>query len=368
MMDQIFNSYKIKYTILDDLFNSSDIPFNKKRTVNIFINLDWVFKNLFTDFRDKTVRASSKYVLYEPVSNIVNIAAHYRQYFTRNKMYSRVILYSSNMTSFDKMRNRMFIPNYRDNYNRSIGKPDLLFIRKLLIEAIPLSKLILEYIDDVYYVTTNELEPSVIPSIIYNKFSPDDINLLVTKDKYEYQYVNKGFSILRPKKEESYLITKNNLYDVLCNESKIKFEKYKNLNTNFYSFIYALSGDMTRNITKIKNIGPATAMKLLQEGITKGFITNDDKMNIILLLNVITAEYRDMIYRNYNVVDIDTQLNIPSSILINIESQLVNRYDNPSLMKINNDYFNNQPLMLMELTEAYYFKNKNLNSNKIKLF
>lgn len=368
MMDQIFNSYKIRYTILDDLFNNSNIPFTKKRTVNIFINLDWVFKNLFTDIRDKTVRASTSKVLYEPVSNIVNLAAHYRQYFTRNKIYSRIILYSSNLTTFDKMRNRMFISNYRENYNRSIGKPDLLFIRKLLLEAIPLSKIILEYIDDVYYVTTDELEPSVIPSIIYNKFSPDDINLLVTKDKYEYQYVNKGFSILRPKKEDSYLITKENLYDVLCNESKIKFEKYRDLNTSFYSFIYSISGDVTRNINKIKNIGPATAMKLLQDGIQSGFITNNDKMNIMLLLNVISHEYRELIYKNYNVVDIDTQLNIPSSILINIESQLVNRYDNPSLMKINNEYFNNHPLMLMELTEAYYFKNKNTNTQKIKLF
>ena len=366
-MNQVFNSYKIRYTMLNELFNASDISFSKKRNVNIFINLDWVFKNLFTDFRDKTIRASEPKVLYEPVSNIVNIAAHYRQYFNKNKIYSRVILYSSNLTTFSKMRNRMFINNYRENYNRSIGKPDLLFIRKLLLEAIPLAKIILEYIDDVYYITTDELEPSVIPSIIYDKFSPDDINLLVTKDKYEYQYVNNGFYILRPKKELSYLITKDNLFDIICEENKVKYEKYdKELNTNFYSFIYSISGDMTRNIPKIKNIGPVRAMKLLREGIDKGLITNDDKMNIVLLLNVISPEYREIIYKNYNVTDIGTQLNIPSSVLINIESQLVNRFDNPSLKRINDEYFENHPLMLIELTDAYYYKNKN--QNKIKLF
>jgi hypothetical protein len=46
MIDMIFNSFKIKYALMDQFIEENELKFNNKRPVNIFINFDCIMKSL----------------------------------------------------------------------------------------------------------------------------------------------------------------------------------------------------------------------------------------------------------------------------------------------------------------------------------
>lgn len=350
MFDAIFNSFKIKYALMNDLFNNNGIDNNPKQVVNIYINLDMIYKALFNVPNDKLGLIMNCNVnnLFVPITGIINLAAHYGQYFYKNGMYTRIFLYGTNLSNNDYI-NRGLIKHYRSNFNSSIER--IPYLRKLINESIPFIKTICEYLDDIYFIDNERLEPSVIPKVISDRLDKNDMNLIITKDKYEYQYVNQGFIILRPKKDDSYIITKNNLYDTIVKENNYKV-KFPNINTSFYPFLYSTNGDVSRNIMKIRGNSYKTTANAIVKGIEQKIITNDTD-NISQLLQILKPDFRNQVYLNYLCTDVNFQSSVSTVEELNIKNQIKNKFDNSSLKEINEKYLsdNGNVLMLFELTD-----------------
>jgi len=316
---------------------------------NIFINLESVINKLSSSSIDQYLKVKEDRS-FELISNIINLAAHYRLFFTKNKVYSKVYIYTGN-PSTKHYKNHIVLPEYRSYYQHKYsGDPNNFVLNSVLNESIPFTKIILEYVEGVYLIQGDGIESSLIPHIITKGSDEEYINFIVTTDKYDYQYACKNFYIIRPKRDDSYVISKENLITELKLESKIVNDK--NINAQYYPFILSILGDKYRSIEKLKRIGLSTIIKMVNKAISINII-GKDVYNINILSNIIKEEYKQLLLNNYQCIDLDTQfqlLNIKD--LYTITSQVIDKFDNVSLKRINDEYFINNPLSLMELTAA----------------
>lgn len=351
MINIIFNTFKVKYSKLDHLIVNNCTDVNKKSRVNVFINLEPIFNKLLKTDIDEYMQVKGKEKLHEVISNIINIAAHYRLFFTKNKIYSRVYLYTG-FPFNSKYENSMFIDHYRKSIKHKLTK-DARYttISAILTSAITFTQTILEYIDGVHLITSDFIEPSLIPSIIHENTENDFINFIVSSDKYEYQYVNKdGWYIIRPKQENSYIVTHNNLIGTIKWESKVLNDV--KVGPNFYPFILSLTGNKYRDIIGIQGLGIAKTIKMIDKSIKQGLISSKAD-NINTLLKIIKDSYIPLVTTNHRVIDLRTQLISTSPRnKYDIIDSIINKFDPDSLKKINDEIMVGYPIYLTELTAA----------------
>jgi len=349
-MDAIFNLFKVKFTKLDQLISEHCKDITKDSKVNIFINFESVLKKLASSNIEEYLRVKTEDRSFEMISNIVNLAAHYRWFFTKNKIYSKVYIYFS-FPFKSYYKNRLVNPDYRTYYEHKYSKnPNHFVLGSVLDNAIPFTKIILEYIEGVYLIQGEHLESSLVPRIITNDVEDNIVNFIVSTDKYDYQYANKGHYIIRPKQDNSYMVSKENLISTIKKEEKVDSDT--DINSEYYPFILSLMGDKYRNIDKIKRVGLTNIIKMINKA-KKENVIGEDVYNINILSNIIKEEFKPLVLNNFYCVDIDTQYQLCNiKDLYTITSQLVDKFDNASLKKINDEFFTNYPLYILELADA----------------
>jgi hypothetical protein len=349
-MEPIFNMFKVKYAKLDEIITKGCPDIQADSKINLFINLEPILRKLTASDIDKYLRVKKDEKIYEMVSNIVNLAAHYRLFFSKNKLYSNVYIYVG--YPFNAVyKNADLQPNYRKTYQHKYTKdPKSMVLGHVLNEVIPLTKTILEYVKGVYLIESNTVETSVIPQVITNESNDNYLNFMLTTDRYEYQYTNHNFYIIRPKQDHSYLLNKDNVIDLMKLEDKIVNDI--RLPSSFVPFILSLLGDKYRNIEKIKRIGIGNILKMIRQAIDMNIISSN-VTNINVLAEVLKEDIRSQVMENYYLTDIVSQyqvLNMKGR--YSITSQLVDKFDNVSLKKINEEEFYLYPMYIMELTHA----------------
>lgn len=333
-MEVIFNMHKVKYVDLEKMINL------KEGNVQIFINVESIVRKLIVANVEDYLKSSTETRMYEFISNVLNIAAHYRKFFSNKNMQSEVILYINDPDS--SYNNRMYNDEYRKNTSDLYRATTVFggFVR----DAFPLIKIFTDYIEGVYFITSNRIEPSMVPAIL-DKNAPNKV--LVTTDKYEYQYVNNGFTIIRPKsKGKSYHLNSTNVVDVMKMELNITNPTL--VGSNFVPLITSFTGDVRRSIPKIKGVGLSKILNLLSDGIRKGVITINTS-NVSLLEDLLSEDIKDVIKTNFMITDVKTQLSsVGKSTKIILEGQKEDKFDDVSLKALS-VYFQHYPIMLEEL-------------------
>lgn len=353
-MDLFFNLFKIRFNILEKLIPGCCTTLTKDSEVNVYINLEPIVKKMISSGIDSELKVRSDERVLEFISCVFNIAAHYRLFFTKHKLHSNIYIYYGYPYDANYI-NKEINSDYRKNMSDIMLKnPKTRSLRTMINDAIPLLKTILEYIDGVYFIESNSIEPSVIPYIFY-KENKDKFHFLVTTDRYEYQYTMlDNFFILRPKVENSYILYKGNVIDQMKYEDKIVSDI--TTKPEMISFILSILGNEYRNIPKIKRMGLASIIKLIDKGVDKGLIS-DSTNNIFILSRVIKDDYLEQVMNNYMCTDIETQFSkIKSKDLYEVNSQIIDKFDNKQLKKLNDVYFNRYPLFIMEIQAALKLK------------
>lgn len=362
MLGIIFNTFKVKYSKLDDMMSRHCKDINHQSKINLFINIEPILKKLANSSVDEYLKIKTEEKTYELISNIVNLAAHYRLFFTKNKLYSRIYFYMG--YPFDSYyKNKEINPSYRNNYAHKYTKDDRYFVlSNTLQNVIGFTKIILEYIEGVYLITSDFIEPSLVPKVIIDHNKDNYVNFILSSDRYDYQYVNYDFRIIRPKQLDSYIVSKENVIDILRIEEKVLTET--DIQANFYPFILSLLGDKNRNIDKIKGVGLARLIQMINKAIETNLIS-PNASNITSFEAIIKEEFVPLLKHNFMCVNLETQfmrLNIRSK--HDIAAQLVDKFDNASLKNLNDQFFRYYPMYLMELTSA----NKLIKIGAAKIF
>lgn len=351
-MELYFNMYKIKYIILNELLK--DIEFKKGEEINIFINLESVIKKIKYTTEDKeSIFCGPKRNLLL-ISCIFNLIAHYRRYFDKRGLCSKVFIYGPEGIDIDYL-NREYSKDYRKSITIQ-ETTDTVAVGNIYRKIIPMLKDIIAYVKDVYFITSGIIEPSVIPYLINVMLPNDNKNFLITSDVYEYQYTKENFYILKPKMEKSLLIDKNNIMDVL--KCRVKCKSSLEPDVNFISFILSIIGDSYRGIPKINKVGISTIFKLIDTGI-KNNIINNEVENINILLEIVEEYNQNQIMLNYLCTSIrEQEKRISTSEEAYIKNQLINKHDAGYLRDVNDKYFMEFPLNIIEI-------NSGIKNNKI---
>lgn len=346
-MNLYFNLFKVKFAKLDELieYNIQTIP--KGSSVNLFINMESILSKLSNPKVDEYLRVAQNTHI-ELISEILNLASHYRLYFTKNKINSNIYMYMQYPFNSD-YKNRLFNKDYRKyyyhTYNYSLRCTAL---SNVFINTIPLTKIIFEYIEGIYFIESGSIENSIIPKIIMEHTNPKDFNFILTSSVYDYQFVNYNTNIIVSKQDDSVLLTQNNIMEYIKNAHRITLNK--NISPYTLPFILSIVGSKHRNIYNIKGYGMKKVFKLLERALDDGLIT-DNTNNINLLISIIKAGYRDIIIDNFHCTDIDFQYNqLTKKDIHDVMSQCIDKFDNVSLKKLNDEFFINSPINLMELT------------------
>ena len=113
MLNPYFNLFKVKYEILTNLLRESkDIKVSLKDNINVYIDLEPILIKLANTYINDYIKSGDKSIVYEFISNIVNLAAHYRWFFTKHKLTSRIYLCMPSITT-KEFKNTAYHSDYR---------------------------------------------------------------------------------------------------------------------------------------------------------------------------------------------------------------------------------------------------------------
>jgi len=350
-----FNVMKIKYAMYDQSLDSLNF-LNPTDSVNVFINLESVLR-LLSGIKDVDRKVYSCNDFNENIiSNIVNLAAHYRKFFRGNNLDTRVYLYMTDLrsTEFNEDEyNSDFRSYYSVKYSRNPKYMDM--GEKLTNVIIPQAKEICNYIKGVYLITTNGFDSSLVPLIIGSK-DPSRKNLVISGEYTDTQYSlipNYVCHYLRrsPIKSTTTCDLKGHL-SALLNKANGEYNEELNLysNKSFYMLLFSVIGDMYRSVEKIPNVGNITLVKWLTQGLKENKITLNTT-NIQTISEVFPEEIRVDVCNNFKCLDMETMFQkLTVEQLNSIDLQLIDKFDHNGLLQLNSTRFYEHRFMLEELT------------------
>lgn len=355
-MELYFNMFKIRYLVLDELVRDK-LVYEPGEEINIFINIETILKKINRTIEDRENILNDQTRNLVLASCIFNLAAHYRNYFNKKQLCSKVYLYGPESIDTTYLNN-IYLDTYRKN-NCLSNLTHVTSIGDNYDKTLKVIKLLLEYVEGVYFITSGLIEPSVVPFIIdQDPNTHRNINIMVTDDRYEMQLVKENFIILKPRLEKSMLIDKENVLDVIKN--KTKCENLETPDLNFLPFILSILGDEYRGIPKVNKIGISGIYKMIEKGI-KDNIINSNVSSILSLLNIIDEKHHNQVRLNYLCTNIFEQYKrlskVDKSIIFN---QITDRYDGGYLKEMNDVYFIEHPLNILEINSGIKNKKKRI--------
>jgi hypothetical protein len=356
VLDLYFNMFKIKYSKLDELLE--DFTFSKGEEVYIYISLESILKKLTSTITDKEniILSSKRNIIL--TSCVFNLISHYRYYFHKKSVCSKIFVYGPESIDVDYL-NREYNKDYRTKL-MLMNAEETSSIGKTYKDSVKMIKTILNYIEGVNFITSGILEPSIIPLVISKYFKTEiNKNFLITDDRYDYQYIKNYFIILKPKMDKSTLIDSLNVMDIL--KSKTKCKNIPNPDINFLPFIISILGDKYRNIDKIKGMGISRIYNEINKGLESNIITNDIE-NVNSLLCLVNENFQNDFLINYMTTSIFEQYKKISDVEEKyILNQIIDKYDGGYMKVINENYFNEHPLNIIEINTG--IKKRNLKIN-----
>lgn len=348
MIDPIFNMFKTKFVVMDELnLLRKDVD-----RVDIYINLESVMKVIMSPRINNFLMTTVDKNLFKinMMSNIVNLAQHYRLYCRKHKKDSRIFLFWNYPKS--DYKNSEYIAGFREYYNHKMFRNEgCEYIYRNFTECLNFMNKLFSYVNQVYLINGDSIDSSVVPYLVEDKIyhSRDDDSIqkiIVSNSKYDFQYVNYGFTVLETNKDSSLVITQDNVIDILKSKMNVRNVELSSPHT-LLPFIISLLGDKYRSIPKLSGVGLSSILKMVTKALD-GLLITESTQDIEMLSNIIAETYRGQFIKNYLSTYIPRQSDEVTPLeLHNIELQIMDKFDDNALEYINEKYFKPCPLMII---------------------
>ena len=349
-----FNRMKMRYTDYGDSIDSLNFIPEIAGSINVFIDLESVFLNLsvIQDLEKKLILQQGYQNLF--VSNILNLAAHYRHFFAKNTAYNvRVYMYYTDFDStefYERKYNEDFRSYYLNKFN---SNPKFVLLTESLKEDIlPQAKLIADFIPGVYVIKATNIEGALVPYIVATS-DPDSKNFVISEENYNTQYTLMDNFIHHLIKAGQ---AQRNIYYTIMQylvgitnkapEELIEMSKLFSY-PGMYCSLLACLGDRSRAINGIRGIGVSKLAKLLIERI-RGNNLNPNAVSPETISPIFEGDpAKEEFENNYYCTSIPMMYErLTEADKQSIYSQIVDRYDFNSVVKLNNSRFVKWPLKL----------------------
>lgn len=350
-----FNMLKLKYATYDASISSLNI-LNPEDKVNIFLSVETILKYLtsLTELEKKLFL--NRDFKISMTSDLINVAAHYKEFFKNNGLDTKVFLYMTDLESEEEEFPQCeYNIDYRCYYiNKYTGNPKFVELTEAFNDfIIPKTQVLCNFIPDVYFIKSKNIEGSLIPYIVSEKY-PDRKNFIVSGDIYDTQYnfVDNFVCHLfkRHYSNSTLSCTVPDYLKIITHKDEVSKEETEIYsNKGFYTLLLASIGEKYRSINKIMGIGSKTLCKNILLALNESKITKETE-SIELLSTLFEDIGRDEIIENYNTISLDNSIGLltdgDKKILLD---QIVDRSDLNSLMKLNNEIFGEYPLRIESL-------------------
>lgn len=351
-IDAIFNMHKIRFDDMDTFMMGQNgyLANENPDEVHIFINLEDIYRTILCINGEDSMIAIHNMDNAQKmmISNVINLAQHYRLYFAKLKIPNKVFLYWNHNPDNKDYKNRKYIYDYRSSYDAKIGNlSPFPYIRDVITKSLKTLQTIITYVNEVYLITHNTIESSVIPYIFYRDQVDDKkyMNIIISRDAYDYQYALYGFYVINPKKQR--VITESSILIEYSNHCRWK-KKLIDIPLNFVPTLMAVLGDHNKGIDKIKAVSVKKLCDIVKDNIFNLKVTsNTNSLDIIetMFQDDIREEFRN----NYHCTCIPLQYQeITPSERFEIFSQVIDKYDDISLEFLNERFFNQYPIMIID--------------------
>ena len=341
----------LKWDLLDQEIHRNPLKLPPNTHVNVFINLESVFRNLsmYKNLQELIALHKQK-VLLELESSILNLVASYRSYFKKEKCLPSVYLYYTKI-DFEKQQMEVYNKHYRNYYqNRFLQNSQNRSIGNLLNDSIlPELKIILNYTPGCYLIESNTFDSSLIPKILSS-----DKNVLISSDIFDTLYLDdprfiviyikrrySNFSVISEREEVVRSVVKDsNPFDLTIFNSEL-----------YYKLLLSIKGSKIRNIKSAKWFGYTKFLSILKSGLEKGIVLENFTC-IDSVLELFPTKYQADIKSALQCTDLDTQYGLLSETDIQeIRSQVIDKSDAQSLLSLNNQRFLDFPISISGLIE-----------------
>lgn len=336
---RILGTNKIKYNVLDVEFESVKDEVDGYESVNIHLDLNSLLDKLFNE--DAENFFNSKKLYHIPISSmILNIIAHFRAYFVyRHNISTRFYIYYtdskiSNSSYYHQFSNTKDYGCILTNINKSIG----------------IVKTIVPYCNKINFMDTDKSDPIVCMKYTIDEISNFDksYNVILTKDTMCYQLLNSKrlTYILRLKRDDTELLTKDNIYKFILQKNKYEV---KHVSPELLSFYFANTGMKTRGI---KNINKNKILEILDKAIEKKEIVNERYPKVEDLIDELSSyklKDTNKVIDNYYMIDLKyiyKKLNIAHKTLLN--NSISDKFDRDGLRSLNQNYFKDEDYLMIE--------------------
>ena len=353
--DVCFNLLKIKYKDYDeDITNKKFLQQYDK--VNVFISVETVLKylSMIQDLEKKLFLQPDFGVIL--ASNFLNLAAHYKRFFINNGLDTRVYLYMTDFESTEFSQNK-YTEDYRSyyliKYNRN---PKFVYLTdNLKAKIFPNLKKICDCIPNVHFISSNNVEGSLIPLII-SDMDKTRKNFIITSECYETQYsLIPNFMVSCIKRSPASLIAMDSVPTYLAEMTKKKVEDIEDVirifnNYGMYCTLLSVAGDRSRSINGITGYGPSTLATAIKDGVnTNNIQTSSTNPNMISSLFKEDDIKKEFINNYYSTNLQEMYKELTESDKLSVANQIINQFDVNSLQILNNTEFKNYPLILEAL-------------------
>lgn len=347
-----FNILKLKYSVYDEELTKLNF-LNPHDRINLFINMESIFNNLsmIMDLEKKIVIQRDFEEIM--ISNILNIIAHYKRFFVSNGLDTKVFIYNTDLKSkeFTQIKyNEDFRSYYLLKYNNN-PKFTLLSDR-LKASILPQVKTYCEFIPNVYYISSTDIEGSLIPYII-SELDKNRKNLIIGSDFYETQYslinnfanhhINTGFN-----QRSVFGDVKSYIKKILKNDEDYS-DSFVDIFNNYgmYCTLLSVLGNKGRSIDSIVGYGLKTLYKQLASKIASSSIQETSTNPVVISEIFDEDDEKEEFINNYycsSVIPMYTELT-PGQIAT-ISGQISDRVDVNTLQQLNSTKFYNHPFIL----------------------
>lgn len=350
--DVSYTMLKLRYTTYDDALTQMDFIGSHDK-INLFINLESVYKWLsqITDLERRVYGNPS--VAIDLISNSINLAAHYMKFFKGARLDTKIFLYQTDFLS-DKFHEMKINEDFRSYYlNKYNTNPKYCILTDILKEKVfPELTIITNFIPNIYFINSHNIEGSLVPLIIGEK-SRDRKNLIISSENYDSQYTYfptfRSSIIKRRPREVHEYHDPAGFIKMLDNNRKEDSEMYAELFDTYgmYCTLLATMGDKYRSIDGLKGIGTVTLSKMINDNLKKNLITKNSVSPEILGNIFESGGHKEEFESNYlctNLVDMFKSLSYTDK--ESILNQIIDRSDTNSLYTLNSTRFRDHPMLL----------------------